>query len=756
MSIISSLLQKVSSLQIEDLIIENNLAKEGYKFYYAIDNHDIHQYCFPGDFSGDKFEQDEQTNEINYDLETDRITAYDEFFKSLSEDNPVFFLNEYILELKDMKAELERRIMRGPLFNYATEFNAYLEEIKPDKNQIILEDFTLYIAIATGFIKNGAQRFNEIVKNPFFIYRSEQFDNIKNGRELLNVFIESHHSPANNTDRIFDLFMKLSKLGNRFSKRTDSEAIDRICRINQVAMQNGPSKTLILFLSTSKVTRDVAQHFQVFMPKVKFQPFNFHRTVEQLFIKRLLQDLDFDARHDRLEKCKQIITNRENLDKFRIDDWNYDWEKIFTENLKTIREKYVNTNLARKDQFQKIRELAEDLEKASKNMNLIKLKKLYSNLQTVAKRYTNELENINDIKIVETKFQLDQTFVPIFKKAIDKLKQGHPMKISRGKDFISGTGQHLPILFFYRSEKNAALTDQIAELYLSKLAFLHPSGTLELTRKIIDIASSIYDSIFDIRSLHDKLVLCLYMLILPEINHEGKTNNEVVEEFLQEIRHLDLTKLDDVLYSDLLYVLCWVLRRNTKYKEAMEITEKALDLFPKDPRFYHSRFLITICIQSSNPNDRATKSYFKSLLEDICKAADLYRERIDDRPDSIWTNILATLLNSEIYTEILSLRGNLDDSETRPILEKIMIEKLPRLKKIIGEQYEVYPEFLHTEAYFELLMSQNTSDPLEKAEWRDKSISTLRKAIEVGNKLVNYDTKSYSRLLETLETTPIK
>ena len=42
---IESLLENISSKQIEDLIDEHILVNEsGYKFYYAIDNHDIVRY----------------------------------------------------------------------------------------------------------------------------------------------------------------------------------------------------------------------------------------------------------------------------------------------------------------------------------------------------------------------------------------------------------------------------------------------------------------------------------------------------------------------------------------------------------------------------------------------------------------------------------------------------------------------------------------------------------------------------------------
>ena len=90
-----SLLERISYRQIKDLIFEQHLAREKYRFYYALDNHDIHKYCFPGNLEGREFERD-NAGKIKYDLESDRITAYEDFFTGINIDKPCFFLDEYI------------------------------------------------------------------------------------------------------------------------------------------------------------------------------------------------------------------------------------------------------------------------------------------------------------------------------------------------------------------------------------------------------------------------------------------------------------------------------------------------------------------------------------------------------------------------------------------------------------------------------------------------------------------------------------
>src|SRR5215469_6287819 len=74
-----SLLEKISARQVQDLIFEHKLLQKGYRLYYALDNHDIHKYCFPGNLSGTEFERNAD-GKYNYELESDRITAYEELF----------------------------------------------------------------------------------------------------------------------------------------------------------------------------------------------------------------------------------------------------------------------------------------------------------------------------------------------------------------------------------------------------------------------------------------------------------------------------------------------------------------------------------------------------------------------------------------------------------------------------------------------------------------------------------------------------
>jgi len=749
MDTINSLLQRISSWQIEDLIVEQKLIQEGYVFYYTIDNHDILKYCFPCGLDGDSFNSNSEI-----DLETDIVTAYQDFFGSLSKSDPVFFLNEYILELTDLRREIINRIQRAPLFNYAKGFNEYLENLNPEKN--IIEDFTLFIAIASGFIQNGAERFNSVLTNPYFIYKPADLDKINYGDLLKELISESSKIDTNFLEKIYDSFRDIV-VGNRFSKRTDSEAIARLISINTQLINNHQgSKILLLFLSTTETSKKVFYKINDLLPKINNKPLNFHRTVEQLFINKLLKDLDPESRLERLIKCKELISYREKMVKnYQSKDKELeDMDELenMSAFLRELRTNYVNKNLARKDPFEIITKLHSQLDKVRSTLQHGSLKKLYSRLKKIAEENKDQFANIEAIKIVEVSFQLGQTFLAVFKKSINFLNNGSAITIGRGKDLIKGTGQHLPIVFSYSEGQPGKNFDQIGELYLNQFAFLSTSGyTSELINNVKNIANSISHNDFHSKSLAEKLVLCLYLLILPDVKFDEKTNNDIVLEFLVEQYDAGLNIEDKSQRADFLYILAWVSRRSKKFDLALKYTKEGIRLFPGDARFYHSRFLLNVCnTDEAMPGSKKLKKYLE-YLSDIKKATDLYPKILKHKPAIITKNIFATLLNSEAFCYSLMALTKQGSLETQKSYLENAESKIKDLKELMGSDDLEYPEFLHTEAtYLDTSADLETDLNIKKKNRKDAE-KKLIYAIGIGEKLVNYNTSEDKLLLEKIQ-----
>lgn len=768
---IYSLLEKIKVNQIDDLILEEKLVKSGFKFHYLVDNHDILRFCFPGGFSGELFSR--INNEINFEIEADIIATYEDFFyNKLSVDNPIIFLDEYIYELKSIHDQIIKCIQLSELFNYADTFYKYLDDTISTPNirsGNIYDDFTLFIAIATGYLSNGAQKYNYLLRNPNFIIKHDSDIPFANKGIIEEIFFESFSKTHDYNNKILKFFPK-----NRLSKRIDSEAISRIVYINKKLLLNNDinhTNLLFLYLSSTETSKNVFENITNLLPEVfvnnQFSRFNFHRTVEQLFLKRLFQDLTPEIKLERYESIKMLIIYKEyQSGNIRDIDFSKPYgeqefknnleqlEGIINSSLKELREKYIAVNFSRNEQFRDIEKLFSMLNQNDLATRFHKLNSFYKNLKEISLKYDTTL-NVEVIKDLEAQFKIEHTFIIVFKKSLQKLSQSNTIEVSRGKDPISGAGQHMPVVFIGNNDYYSLLFDEIAMLYLNQFAFYESFEDRYLVMsKLQRLATNIYGKTPKIKNIEDKLVFCLYLLVLPEVQlFQDKLNNDYVKEFLISIEKSDnsLFNHDINLYSDFLYILTWVFRRNTNYDEALISTNKGLTLNPKDPRFHHSKFLINACKINEN---EAPVSHFYDLLEEIKLTKKLYEDFFVklNKPDVIRINIEATLLNSEIYTEANIVAKTMDNSDNILVV-KSLNKKIRALKNLITKVsiYDKYPEFLHTEALVSFLTSEFTKDMKKRKDLLFVSINLLNAAINKTQFLKNFKFQKYVDDLKLIE-----
>jgi hypothetical protein len=704
-----SLLEKISSAQIGDLIQEHRLKEEGYEFSYSLDNDDLLGYCFPLGLYGQSAIID-----INYHLKNDIITAYDEFFKLDTKSRIVFFLPEYLGELFSLRDRIIEHLSSGPVFDYAPTFKRFMENQLEEEMNLFNGDFTLFIAVATGYINDGVQRFNKLLNDSNFIFNVESLEGLYDYEMYAEIFRSTEKtSDKDLVDRIADSFKKLRRNRNYISNRIDSEAIVRVLSINKVLIDKfAGKKKLMFFLSSTDSTNEFFKHNSEIFPYLNGEPFNFHRTVEQLFINRLVADLSYKEKLERLENAKEIIKFREeNLTDLNIkDDESKDILKslVISDFQIKKREEYVNANLARKKQFEEITELNRQLALVKEQATVRSLKIFFDKLKRVSDRVGGD-ENLALIRELENTLEIEQIFAVVFKKAISKLLSGESLILSRGGDTIQSTGHHLPIVFLSENNTSVNILNNIGILFLSQVAFYNNSNKeqeLIAITKLKELTSTISELSMKSKTLEEKIVYCLYLLILPDARiSQGKTNSAYVEEFLLNLwEPMQEKGIDDRLLSDYLYTLTWVLRRNVKYAPALEYTNIALERFPEDARFHHSKFLILVCLVPRTENRKELHDYYLSYLEEIHTAQKLYPKLLDGSDEVIKKNINAALLNSEIYTNtlIISVATDSDKAILGSLLYDLRNVKLKALKDLLGTDYQEYPEFLHTEAFLEL------------------------------------------------------
>lgn len=760
---ILTLLEKITSGQILDLIDEVHLSEGGYQFFYAMDNHDIRRFCFPGGFSGESFEYNADGKTINYELVTDIITGYDDFFNNISPQKPVFLLEEYTPELLTFKSEIISFIQHSNDFNYGEQFNEYLGKHFEKKSNISY-DFTFFISVATGLLRNGVSRYNQLIQNEcFFLHESDfaQSDLVPWYKNLYEGSFEENYQLH---DKIYEIISGIRDYKRDLSSRIDSEVITRLIQINKLLLKEYyKEKKLILYLSSVNTSTSVFRRIRKSLPIIHGRPFRFHRTVEQLFLSRLFKDLDNKVKLERLDIAYKLALYREvNFERFRYDAKMEDkeFQKLEGKVLETFQdawEKYIDANLSRPEQFKRITELRNQLDKLNKKISITNLKKLYKTLQKQSEEYISPEENLEYIENLERTFEISQIFTITFKTAYRKLIKGEPLEISRGNDKITGTGQHLPIVFLYDEKPLSGIFDKIAELYLDQFAFrsivVNQDANTNLINEIKKMANKLFVEDFENITLQEKLIICLYLLILPDARIvANKTNDDHVEDFLLSVVRKGFDKGQEKLCADYLYALSWILRRNNKNPLALEYAEKGIEEFPDDARFYHSRFLINFCQMPDKLTPEDKMAEYKRHENDIHTAQEKYTKLLFKKSSAIKNNIILTLLNSEIYcdTLIISCKKS-STSDKRKALDSIRHNKLKQLKEIAGDNYINYPEFLHTEAFLELHESEFKSTKEEKIKKIGYAIDTLNKGIDKARILIGFKTESFDELLIELK-----
>lgn len=765
----TSLLERLTSNQVEDLIIEHELKEKGYVFSFCIDNHDIVKYCFPGNFDGHGFELKED-NTANYELETELSAAYTYFYTSIIKQTPVYLLDEYRDEFEGLRKQIINKINSYELINYADTFLDYYETILPSEKNKIKEHFTTFISIATGLISNGAERYNKILLMPNFIRDFDDAGGVVDESilELINktrdIIIESQKRSLENTAIIYKDLKRLRRKSNGQNSLIDSAAIARTLFLNYWQIKER-KKNLFFFLSSTHTIKKFFNEFNYLVLEVEGRKLNFHRTGEQIFLLYLLKDLDLNERLKRLKEAKEITLNREkyyNEIKKEKENINSEQNKIgeqlninIKESFAELREKYIEINLSRNEQFSFIVSLHDKLNRATRNNSLVRLNSLYSQLKKISEKYGNKNENLIILNNLGNTYKFEQVFCIALKSSLNMLNERAPIIVSRGDDVIMGTGQHMPLAFLSVTNENFFL-DEIAEFYLNLVAHFKSTtsdDSVEIANKLRSLAHNIFETNFHDKTNHEKLIFSLYLLILPQFDDYSirYSNSEKVQFFLAELIESGVDKTDNELYSDFLYVLAWVCRRNNNYVDAYKYTKIGISFCSDDPRFYHSLFLIDIC-RLNKSSVIGKFSEYTQIIKSIDTALNLYPDFLKNKSQIIKTNILCSLINSKIYNQVFVVHYDRSSNGMQKalVLERIRQRDLRQLKDEIGEAYEAYPEFLHTEAFLEFHEAFYEVDSKKKISKLNFAKVSIDKAIRRAEMIKNYKIENYKILYQDI------
>jgi hypothetical protein len=724
----SSLLQRLTSSQIDDLALEYELREQGYRFIYAVDCDDVHKYLFPGDLDGKRFEK-KKSGVINVELETDIQTAYDSFFESIGLDNPIFLGSEYIDELIALRDHMNYLLANQvPAFDYAKSFEGFLDAVNPDNEKQLLEDITMYIAVATGMDQEGRKRYNKLISNHHFILQNDEtVSNETVSNIAASVFFSPYDADSSHVNLIESFF---GEVRNTRSKRIDSMAFDRVIKTNRVLIsEHSNERVLILFLSSSPTSTGVAQQLTDLLPHIRNKVFNFHRTSAHIFLSKLISDLSYKDKMERLQNAKKLTQMNEQQADIDLKLARYEGNSDPSNTFKGLRERYVTLNLSRNKQFQRCIELNNKLKDAK---TYSRLKSLFNKISKEAESFGNERDSLKEIDIVEQNFVRQRLFGVALTSAIESLISSNRLRIVRGPDEIQGRGQHLPVVFLYEDTIMCKQFDQVAEFYLKEVSLLEKGvETEELTQRLTGIRNGILSGNYDDQTPGEKLLMCLYALMF----WRGKSGDNLLIDVFRTLKKEITTYGDKSLHLDFLYTFGFVLRRACRFEEALQLVSEGLNLDRDDPRFYHSRFLIKASMKVKP----------EEFLEDIKFAKTEYPKILQNKSRLIFVNTLGTIINSELYAQAhiiasrSSMNGAIDELEA-------LRAGLSALKTTMGPDYDTYPEFLHTEGYIEMLEAMCMTDKKTKELKLNHARRASLTGREVAFKFVNYDVTPFDEL----------
>ena len=132
-------------------------------------------------------------------------------------------------------------------------------------------------------------------------------------------------------------------------------------------------------------------------------------------------------------------------------------------------------------------------------------------------------------------------------------------------------------------------------------------------------------------------------------------------------------------------------------------------------------------------------------------ANSLYPGLLNLKGPVIQKNLNATLLNSEIYIDVIKVEiADEDKSEKFKQLALIRKDKLKELKAMMDNEYSEYPEFLYTEAYLEFQESMNLESAKLRLNKVDFALGTLKRAMATADRLKGFKIENFRNLLSKL------
>jgi len=679
---IKSLLQHITLTEIEDIILEDTLSKEGFEFHYFIDNYDIGKYSFPFGLLAE--ENYDRRSEKSIEIVTDEQIAYHYLFDIRTE--KLLLADEHIAELNDFIGKIRRVEMFGlEVVDAFAKQADYFENIAGQKNisfdswqqfhKISDLQVSLLLSIAIGSLLDGKKKINQLKNEDLILTQEAYQDNFEN--DNASIFdIKAGETTNLLYDKLISDFRSNISTQRAVSRYEKCKIFDRILNINR---QTIAQKQIFLLLSSAKVTNtrlpEIARESGL-LPEYEGIRINPVRSIQQIYLQLLLRD--DENKLDELKKIKSIVALKENADYKGLHHIINDHIlNEFDERLGTLREGFENTAL-----LLKFNDYDNTLKQALDSQSIKRHQLIAESIKELIK-IANETQALQQLKAESLeKLQYERDYDNTLKQAVNEINKGELLVEGYvGSDYITNRYHHTPIVFFQQTTDGYKRTlDEIINFIIG----VNGGDGRNLIRSINKSFQLIFHNA--VPTEEEKIIKILILLMLKNTKDIHPT--QLAFDRAKQIYENELTT--DEWKKEFLYILAWISRRLERYDESLQYAQAGIQLDDSDPRFYHALSLIQYCLYKKNNDTDA----LNEGIANAKKALDNYKKR-PAKTLAVERSINA-LLNAGAYLKTLSYTH---ENDYNLLLEAR--KDIAQLKFNEAGQYYLTPEFLHTEAFLE-------------------------------------------------------
>lgn len=753
----SPYLDSLTPDKLQEVIDDLELLRSGYKLYFAIDPHEIFDYCFPIDPARYR------SRDIDA-IADDQAALHHVFY---APHTPPIILDVYVKEIRGLMLHFQHAIDEA--YNETELVNKLINEVGLDKLSnyrdvassqivdIVENKFSVVLAVAMCVYSLGVERFREVCNKLLFGGGTLQAH-----PDIIEVFED--YSRSNLVDFIFQELLKShtkpaadesESERRRRNSYVDALAIDQLIHVN-TALQEKTTATpnatecqhLILYLSSAPRIKKIFDREKVkeSLPLVNGKPFSFLRDRTQIFayVVHKAKDDDFAKSIENLEKVKKLVSGLQKLERLAPTDEDYCSTCVLEggePHFCALKQTCLNVKLM----YGPIKERRNEV----RNLGLTKALDTYQHVleapirDKTQKRFMEFFQLVNESQIRDLarermlekqRLIFMQSMTTAMWSASRNFAESH---LREGRDTIVGTVQYLPL----KPRIDNSLYSDILRLILNYYK-TPPRGGKEKV-ETIDQAYRMYfgiDAKTENLDPEHEMVRCLLYLAFPSQKGDKRAYDHGVE--MLKLRKV----IDQKPYTEreYLYILAWAARRLKNFRKADEIATGAINQWSNDARFYHGRSLNKLAWWEANPKE-APRGLLETAIDDAIEAIRLYSTSSEENRELIAVNYnnIAYLYTLSTFEENISLQAAIEClSHAR--------KALLNLKSLVKRDDWIpnHPEYFHTEAlleYQEFLFNRNSYTPKALIDKLQNARTQIIKACELN------DLQLYSDLRHTIE-----